>query len=355
MTRIHSIDYLKLLVAGLVVMGHSGLFIGDVGAAGYVAGFAIVRAAVPTFAVVSGFLLHSTWQHGRARLWLLKLVVAYVAWVLFYGPIWWPSPPTPAAVAHDLIFGPLHLWYISALILAVAMLLGVLSLVPDPARARRALLWSAVAALLAGTAAQGVHFFSPVDLPLNAYRNGVFVEYPYAVFGFLLADRIQRRGIDSLPLRGMAGLLLAVLATLRLGEAMLYVSIYGSKLDFPPEFPFLAAAFSVAILVYTLRLRLPEPPVNLAFLAVVVYFLHLFLMLVGMKFGVSGLWELGAVGFFGSLLVALALLWMARRLEGRMPPILRKLVLRGMLRLSPSQGGRPTRSDQTACGPGDTA
>lgn len=355
MTRIHAIDYLKVLIASFVVLAHSGLFVQDVGPEGYVVGFAILRASVPTFALISGFLLHSTWHHGRVRLWLAKLLVAYLAWVAFYLPVWWPSPATFGAVAVELIFGPLHLWYLSALMLAVGMLVGVLSLIPDRARARRVLLWTAVAALIAGTAAQVLIFFTPLELPLNAYRNGVFVEYPYAAFGFLLADRIQRKGDDALPSLRTAGLLLAGMTALRLGEVGIYMTIYGPSLNFPPEFPFLAAAFSVAILLFTLRLRLPEPPVNLAFVAVMVYFLHIFLMLVGMKFGVSGLWELAAVGFFGSVLVALVLLWMARRMEGRMPALLRKLLLRGVLRLSPSQGGMSGARDRTMRGPGDTA
>jgi len=339
MTRVHSIDYLKFVVACVVVLAHTGLFVGDVGAFGYVLGFSYARAAVPTFAVVSGFLFHSTWQHGRARMWLVKLLVAYVAWVIFYAPIWWPDSPTVGAVAHDLIFGPLHLWYIAALFVAVFLLLAVLTVVPDPARARRTLVLLATGALLAGTVLQGIHFFTPADLPMNAYRNGVFVEFPYAAFGFLLADRLQRRGIGSMPDHRTVWRLFLLLAALRLGEALIYLRLYGSRLDFPPEFPFLAAAFSVALLLWTLRLRLPEPPVNLAFLSVLIYFLHLLVMIVAMRFGITGFAGMAALGILVPTAIGLALLRTARMLEWRVPAVVRKLLLRGVLRLSPSAQG----------------
>lgn len=341
MARIYSVDYLKLLVACVVVLAHTGLIVNDVGALGYVLGFSFARAAVPTFAVVSGFLFFQTWRHGRARLWLAKLLVAYVAWVAFYLPIWWPDPATPSAVAHELIFGPMHLWYIAALFVAVLILLTVVTVVQAPERARRVLFWLAMGGLLIGTLLQSIHFFTPVDLPMNAYRNGVFVEFPYAAFGFLLAERLERRGEGALPDHRHVCILLAALALLRLAESLVYLGMYGPELNFPPEFPFLAAAFSVVILLFTLRLRLPEPPVNIAFLSVLIYFLHLFVMIVGMRFGIDGFFGMAALGIAVPAAIGLAILRVAHLLEGRMPPLLRKALLRGILRLSPAGTARP--------------
>lgn len=319
MDRVHSIDYLKLLVACVVVLAHSGLFVGDVGALGYVLGAGLARAAVPVFAVVSGFLFYGTWRQGRARRWLIRLFLFYLAGLAFYLPIWLPEVPTAQAVALELIFGPMHMWYIAALFVAVFLLIGVLARVSDAGRARIVLLTLALAALVLGAVLQAVDFFTPVEFSMHVTRNGLFLHFPYVVLGFLLAERWQRCGSAGLPSHRQVGLALALLVALRLGEAMIYLSLYGSDLVFGPELPVLAAPLAVGLLLFALRLNLPEPRVSPSFLSIAVYFLHLFCMIVAMKFGIDGFAGLALAGIIGPIGIALAAVAMARLAAGRIP------------------------------------
>ena len=229
--------------------------------------------------------------------------------------------------------------------MAILILLGVLNAIPDPRRARRALVWLAMAGLLTGTVLQALHYFTPVDLPMNAFRNGVFVEFPYAVFGFLLADRISRKGPSALLPERFVAAALALLAALRLAEATFYLHLYGPDLNFPPEFPFLAAAFSLCLLVFTLRLRLPPPPADFAFLSVMVYFLHFFVLLVALKLGIGSFAGLAVAGIAVPVMIGLAIQKGGGLLRRRLPAPLATALLHGVLRL-PSRSGESQRDKE---------
>ena len=199
MTRVHSIDVLKLLVALGVVWAHAVLLGSHYTDANYIFGQGIVRAAVPTFATISGFLLYSTWHRGKTPRWVGLMVATYLFWCLIYAPVWRPQGMEAGEIVLLILTGPLHLWYMAALVLAVGLMALVLTLSPDEGTAHRRLLILGVITLPLGAALQAVDFFTGLDLPLNAYRNGLFVEFPYAAFGFLVAARLRRLGRDSLP------------------------------------------------------------------------------------------------------------------------------------------------------------
>ncbi len=319
MTRIHSIDVLKLVIAAGVVWAHATLLTLQGGAVAYVLGQGLVRTVVPTFAVVSGFLFHSTFHHGRARGWLIRLGLFYLLWAMLYLPVWWPQEPTLWVVAQELIFGPIHLWYMAALMLALVMLRLVLLLAGDDSRGRRWLMWLGLVYLLCGTALQGVDFFSDVTLSMHAWRNGVFFEFPFVVIGYLVADRIRRRGTGWLPSAGQAWAVLAGLAVLRLGEAAVSLHLFGLSIVAAPEFPFLTAAFALMILLAVLRTEAAPPPVNIAFLSMMIYFLHFIVLLAALAFGVTQIWALMALGLGLPALVGLILLGMGQWLRGRLP------------------------------------
>lgn len=327
MSRVHSIDYLKFGVAIVVVLAHALLLSGEAGPVSYVLGVGIGRAAVPTFAVVSGFLFHRTWSGGRAWTWLGRLLAAYLVWVAVYVPVWWPEQATVGAVLHELVFGPVHLWYVAALFVALLLVLAVLRAVGDALRARRVLVGIALGALVLGAVLQSVHYFTALDLPLNLYRNGILVEFPYAVFGFLLAERVARQGVAALPQSGTLWLALAVLAGLRLAEAGLYLWLHGASYDLPPEFPVLAAGFSVVILLAVLRLELPAPRVNLSFLSVTVYFVHFLVQLACIWAGFGGFAALAVAGVVVPVALALGVIavqpWVVPRLPRGMGRVMR--------------------------------
>jgi peptidoglycan/LPS O-acetylase OafA/YrhL len=327
MSRIHSIDVLKLIIASGVVWAHVTLMTLQGGALAYLFGQGLVRTVVPTFAVISGFLFHSTFHHGRARGWLTRLLVFYLFWCAFYLPIWWPEHPTWAVVLQDLIFGPMHLWYMAALMVALGLIRAVLALAGSERQGRLWLIGTGLVCLLIGTAVQSVNFFASADLSIHVWRNGVFFEFPFAVIGYLVADRIYRKGWDWVPSARVAWLVLLVLAVLRLGEAAIGLHLYGASILAPPEFPLLALAFSLMVLLAALRTDVPKAPVNLAFLSMMIYFLHLIVLLVLMYFGVQNVAALTLLGIALPALAGMVLIEVGKRMTDRLPDGLRRRVL----------------------------
>ena len=289
MPRLYAIDTLKVLLALGVVWAHAVLLGGHFSAANYVFGQGLVRPAVPSFALVSGFLFHFTYRRGTTRRWLAVVGGAYLFWCLVYAPVWLPDTPGPAHVLLQLIFGPLHLWYMAALLTAVTLIAAILHWTPGGQSTRRWLLGLGIVLLLTGNALQAVDFFTVVDIPLNGYRNGVFVEFPYAAFGFLLAERIAREGRDWMPSAPRLWLLLGGLAALRLIEARWSLGAFGLSPAAPPEFPPLAVAFSLVLAMAFLRLDLPPLRLPLPTISMAIYFLHYMVLLGALSLGITTL------------------------------------------------------------------
>lgn len=319
MQRIHSIDVLKLIIAAGVVWAHATLLTLQGGALSYVFGQGLVRTVVPTFAVISGFLFHSTFHHGRARGWLIRLAAFYLLWSVIYLPIWGPESPTLTAALVEMVFGPMHLWYMAALMVALVMIRLVLGLAGHGRRGRIWLLATALFCLLSGTALQSWIFFAGGDLSIHVWRNGVFFEYPFAVMGYLVADRIQTHGWDWLPSAGLAWTGVLVFSGLRLVEAGIGLHLYGLSIIAPPEFPLLAVAFSLSVLLAALKTDMPKAPINLAYLSMMIYFLHLGILLVILHFGISNALALTALSIVLSALAAMVLLEVGKWLAGRLP------------------------------------
>lgn len=319
MSRIHSIDYLKLIIASGIVWAHVMMMLGQGTAVDYVLGQGLVRIVVPTFAVISGFLFYSTLQRGKALRWIMQLMVVYVFWWLAYLPAWLPYVGDMRTIIKEAIFGPLHLWYVVALIISVTMIAVIQRMAGTGRRGRRALFWIALGCLLIGTGIHSVEYFSDEHMSVHLYRNGPFRIFPYAALGYLVADRLYREGDGWVPsLRAGCRILLG-LALLRIGEAWLTLILFGASFDAPPEFPFLAAAFSAMFVLVALRLRLPAPPVNLAFLSMLIYFLHFMVVVTAMDHGVENVLGLTVLGVAVPVLLGLGMIAAAPVLAGIMP------------------------------------
>lgn len=317
MTRIHSIDLLKLIVAIGVVWAHATLIVGNFSPAIYVFGQGLVRMTVPIFALISGFLFHSTFRNARIKGWLLRLLVVYLFWCLVYFPFWRAEAASLTAILEQLVFGPLHLWYMAALGIALTLLTVVIKLSHDDAQANRRLFWLAIAGMTLGSVLQLVDFFTPLSIPLNAYRNGLLLGFPYAAFGFLIARHVHRQGMAHLPGLGVLVALLLLLALLRMAEA--WAALQGFGLTLVPDFPPLALAFAITTLLVALRLDLPPAPVNLGFLSMMLYFLHMGVIFACLHFGLDDptllfLASAALPGLFG-----LAFLQSLRALQNRLP------------------------------------
>ncbi|MBN8292417.1 acyltransferase family protein [Rhodobacter sp. NTK016B] len=310
MTRIHSIDYLKFLIASCVVWAHAVLLSGHFHVPTYLFGQGLVRNAVPVFAMISGFLLHATHRKGRTARWLTVLGCAYLFWCLVYLPIWLDdSHMSMRDLIYQLIFGPLHLWYMAALVVAVAMVMAVLRLASSERVAQYWLAGSAVVLLLTGSAIQSVDFYTSIDMPLNSYRNGAFVEYPFVAMGYLLAGLIRQKGLDWLPRARVLWLILAGLAVLRLIEAAFSLHYAGLSPAAPPELPPLAVAFCATLLLAMMRTPLPAPRAPLGMISMFVYFLHYIVILTMLSIGIDNVWLLTATGVAIPALATYALIW----------------------------------------------
>lgn len=317
MQRLHSIDFLKLIIALGVVWAHATLITLDGGVISYVFGQGLVRTVVPTFALLSGFLFHGTYHHGRARGWLSRLLVFYLVWLVIYAPLWLRDGTAPADLAMALIFGPMHLWYLAALLVALLMILTIMGLVADARRARRWLLGTALFFLVSGFAIKAADFLMGWQMSMHVTRNGVFLEFPYAAFGWLIADRVRRKGWAWLPEARVLWKVFFALVFLRLAEAAISLHLFGLSIHAAPEFPPLAVAFSVTTLFLALRVEVPKPPVNVAFMAMIIYFVHMGVLVVALYFGEARVWVLVLLGAGLPGIAGVVLLRLVRWLHAR--------------------------------------
>ena len=164
-------------------------------------------------------------------------------------------------------------------------------------------------------------FFTPLDLPLNAYRNGLLLEFPYAAFGYLIADRLQRRGFEGLPRARSLWLIVGGLALLRVAEAALSLKLVGLSPIAPPEFPPLAVGFVLAVFLAILRSKVPALPPSLGLVTMFIYFLHYLVLLVGLYLGWNQLWILVGMGLVLPTLATFLLLRLLR--DPLLPRLLR--------------------------------
>ncbi len=267
-------------------------------------------------------------MRGKARRWIGQLTLLYAFWWMLYLPEWLPFAPDTRAVIKEAVFGPLHLWYVVALIIAVAMIAVIRWLFGEGRAARRALFWIAVLCLLIGTGLHAARYFAEAQVSIHLYRNGPFMIFPFAALGYLLADRLQRLGADWVPSLRVGCLILLGLAVLRIGEAWLALILFGASYDAPPEFPPLAVAFSAMFVLVALRVRMPEPRVNLAFLAMLIYFLHFMVVVTALDQGVTNVLVLTALGVLVPAIVGLVMIGLGPTLAGAMPEALARRILR---------------------------
>ncbi len=319
MQRLHSIDYLKLLIASGIVWAHAIMLSGQSGPVAYVLGQGLVRSVVPTFAVISGFMFHSTLHRGKALRWIAQLSLLYAFWWVAYLPEWLPYVGDTRNIIKEAILGPLHLWYVVALIIAVAMIAMIRRVAGAGQSGRLVLFWIALICLLIGTGLHAARYFAEADMSIHYHRNGPFLIFPYAALGYLLADRLNRRGDGWVPSLRTGCTILLGLAVLRIAEAWLALRLFGMSYDAPPEFPLLAAAFSAMILLVALRVRMPRASVNLSFLSMLIYFLHFLVVVMLLDMGVTDVTLLMALGIAVPALLGMAMIAVAPAVAGVMP------------------------------------
>lgn len=316
--RIHSLDYLKLVLALGVVFGHAILMQNQIKPWSYLTGMGLLRGLVPTFAAVSGYSIYVTQKRGRLDLWLKGLIAIYLFWTAFYLPVWIRDVSSLGQVVQVLVFGTMHLWYIAGLVLALPMMLAMLWLGRRTGTGPWPMLGAAFILALIGSGL-GFWSFLVTPLPLDLYRNGITVIFPFAAAGYGVAMLVDRHGREALPPARWLWLALIGVSAAKIVESAIVMQVYGVSIHTLPDLPVLAIPAALLMFLAFLRLDLPRAPINLGLWSSSVYFLHVFMILLARHFGITAVWATFLLGVIGPVLLAVAFergMELRRRLGG---------------------------------------
>lgn len=259
-------------MAFMVVAIHTR-FLSDISASlSYILVDGFFRISVPVFLVINGFYFYPVLRQGGQRKWLKRIFGLYLVWMLFYAYAWLDVADSTTTewlkIAHRMLFGYLHLWYVIGLLGAALLFLGV-------RRLPHWVLWfSVVVTFLGGewiVYAGTYHLFSGSALEhLFVYdwmhRNFLFLAYPFFTMGYLLraqqiADRVSKPVVMFL--------------TLLTGGLVLAEAAYNYA---HPPADTLVTLFLFVPALFLLFLQMPfqAKSKTLALYAAAIYFIHIF-------------------------------------------------------------------------------
>ncbi|MFT4013309.1 MAG: acyltransferase family protein [Paracoccus sp. (in: a-proteobacteria)] len=273
MRRIHSLDYLKTFLSLFVVLAHTNWIQNNTTMGLFVFGSGLMRTLVPLFCIIAGYFLHISMVGGRAGKWLMRMLVLYLFWMAVYFPIWQGQVTGLRSLATTLLWGFFHLWFLIGLFVGGLALAGLVALGRRLAPGHEVwfvVLPAAICALL-GLAMQYADLSGLAQIPVQRYRNGLFMCFPFLAIGYLLNARLNRPG--TVPATRPRPLLILGLALLLLcAEAWLVQARFGTGVMI--EMP--AATYVAAPLIFllALELRMPPQPVDLGLVSATIYFLH---------------------------------------------------------------------------------
>ena len=116
MERNITLDFLKVILAMMVVGLHSG-FLSDMSTVlSYLSVNGIFRVAVPLFFMINGLFFYDVLSNNNQRKWFLRIFSLYSFWMLFYVYFWF-RPETfnfynILKIVKTLVVGYHHLWYL---------------------------------------------------------------------------------------------------------------------------------------------------------------------------------------------------------------------------------------------------
>lgn len=302
MSRIHSLDYLKLLLAVLVAFGHSGWMQAHASVGMFILGNGILRVIVPLFSIVTGYFLYHSLERGKALLWLGRLLALYALWMVLYLPFWIGAVTGTVSLIKMLIFGYFHLWFLSGMIIggAAIVILRHLSRWAGLRSEVRPIIAAAVICALIGLGLQYLNLSMGGALGQRKYQNGLFFCLPFLSMGYLWARVVADRGVDALP-SGRVALWLSVT-----GMALLAFEAYElflrSGMGATLEIPISSYIAVPGLFLLALRLRMPEPPLQLDPLYVQIYFMHVMTRTLATHLGIR---DLAGLMFFGVVVPAI--------------------------------------------------
>ncbi|WP_151719283.1 acyltransferase family protein [Gemmobacter serpentinus] len=187
--RSRAVDLLKLLLALMVVGIHANPFRELGRTAMLITGEGLYRLAVPIFLLLNGYFLQAALTKGRGLATLRRAVTLYLIWMALYLPIYWT-----ALMAQNwwqnlrmLVFGYWHLWYLSGMALATALILPIARWSPRHLALLAAGCLGLGLALFYGQSFDMFRIESPWwQDPLPAHRNALTLCLPYMLIGMLI-------------------------------------------------------------------------------------------------------------------------------------------------------------------------
>jgi surface polysaccharide O-acyltransferase-like enzyme len=272
--RIISVDYLRVLLACFVVLGHSGFARDSITMTGLAFGNSILRVAVPVFTIIAGYFLASTLRKGRLSPWVGQLLWMYALWSVIYLLFLWPyfSTRPVADTLRELMLGFMHLWFLQGVAIAGIMLGAFRSF------GRKGVIVSAVGFAMLGLGLQYAAMSGQSDVPIEHYRNGPMYLYPFLAMGWLIADGVQIRFVVPAAIVGFA---------LTVAENMYWISCSGD--DPLLEIPLGHFLLCPAIFLLVKRIRMPATTLPLGAAAAGIYVMHVIVLQGLPLFGIDDL------------------------------------------------------------------
>lgn len=195
-----ALDILKLTMSFMVVGLHTR-FLSETSPLGEsVTTNGLFRIAVPIFLLISGFYFFSVVTKNAQLNWFKRIALLYTVWMLFYIYFWFFIPNSFSGVINlifQIFIGYQHLWYISGMLGAAAILLLVRHL---PSKILGA---SILGTFLTGVFLQyclkydWVQEFTRYPVLDNdwLHRNFIFFSYPFFGLGYLIHKHSLHRRI----------------------------------------------------------------------------------------------------------------------------------------------------------------
>ncbi len=306
MNRIHSLDYLKLVLAILVAFGHTYWLQTNMNAAIFVFGNGLLRVMVPVFCIVAGYFFYSAAARGAGMKWLTRVLGLYLFWMLIYVPFWLNEAYDLASLIKTLVLGYFHLWFMAGILAAGFLILALrkLTRLIAPGLEIPVLVTAAMLCAIAGVAMQYGNLAGIADIGVRKYQNGLFMCFPYVTLGYLYARRVARRGAaEALPARPAVLIALGLGALGLMVEAWLVQARWGDQVML--EIPVSGYLAAPALFLATLGTPIPAPPIRLDPISAAIYFMHVLALNLAHAAGVTHLAGLMLFGVGGPTAVAI--------------------------------------------------
>jgi surface polysaccharide O-acyltransferase-like enzyme len=214
-----ALDILKICLAFMVVAMHTG-FLSDISkTVSYFLNEGIFRIAVPIFLIINGYYFGAILEKKRTSNWFKRVLVLYAIWMLIYA-YWWldlqGGLQNLALLAFRILFGYFHLWYLSAMICAAALLLVILKY---NLLSHRLMIYISLVLYFIGSMINytgNYHFFEGTLLDIlfnkpSIHRNFLFLGFPFFFAGYYLSKVNKSYSAKTLIYAMVIGLILMYL------------------------------------------------------------------------------------------------------------------------------------------------